>query len=657
MAAAPLPRLALVALAMGTLLAWRGDAPRPAANRTVALVALLSERGLSTSTDDVTWIDPPPRGPFTAWLGRSRALVRGRAHGMPHDLYLVRARLSPEGVLLGGDLHALTRTDAADEGRPIVIGERAFYTRWVNGIARGIHQLDLAGEAREPLEQLGPIARAQHALTNLQESGQFEGIGRRAWELSTPAGRVELSASGAEIVADADGRIVRIEASGGAIVEGAEHVRAKDVIPGAPGNLLTWATDRARQAGSLGDERVQKLKAATFEALDLLRRAHDRVRPDAAFERIAHELGPLPSSAPRERRLARADWPPAPMAPLLSPALPGEGAFTTLDADPFVSPSATVQGSSPLAIAFLRPDRERAYARVYVMLWDPRRLSLHMVAGTNEPIGVTGERGSGLIPRDPKVLGRVVAAMNGGFQTIHGSFGMMADGVVYLPPKPFAATILSMRDGSTGFGTWPLETRISDDVLAFRQNLSPLVLDGIVNPYGRQVWGGTSPDTPDEIHTVRTGLCLTEEGFVAYFHGNETRPETLASAMLAARCSYGVHLDMNHGHSGLELYRMAPEGELPPLDRPLQGDWEAEGSVEGLSGWSFRARKMFRGMGLMNFPRYARRESRDFFYLMWREPGPAADDALEMEEPKARRIFEDTPIVPPELWRSLQMRR
>ena len=27
---------------------------------------------------------------------------------------------------------------------------------------------------------------------------------------------------------------------------------------------------------------------------------------------------------------------------------------------------------------------------------------------------------------------------------------MMADGVVYLPPKPYAATVAELRDGSTG---------------------------------------------------------------------------------------------------------------------------------------------------------------------------------------------------------------
>jgi hypothetical protein len=252
--------------------------------------------------------------------------------------------------------------------------------------------------------------------------------------------------------------------------------------------------------------------------------------------------------------------------------------------------------------SFIRTDRERRYARIYVTLWDPRQVELHMMAGTIEPVGATGEAGAGLVPRTPATMHRLVGALNGGFQAMHGEFGMMGDGVVYLPPKPFGATVVALRDGSTGFGTWPDKADIPDEVLSYRQNLTPLVLDEKWNPYGRTWWGGTPPGWHDQTHTVRTGLCLTREGFVGYFYGSETAAETLAQAMIAARCRYGLHLDMNAGHSGLEFYRAAPEAELPSLARPLQSDWEAEGRVSGMEGWRFRGRRMIRGMGLMNFP-------------------------------------------------------
>ena len=56
---------------------------------------------------------------------------------------------------------------------------------------------------------------------------------------------------------------------------------------------------------------------------------------------------------------------------------------------------------------------------------------------------------------------------------------------------------------------------------------------------------------------------MTKEGFVGYFYGGSVDPDVLALAMQRARCSYGIHLDMNPGHTGLEFYRTGPKGTLP----------------------------------------------------------------------------------------------
>ncbi len=92
---------------------------------------------------------------------------------------------------------------------------------------------------------------------------------------------------------------------------------------------------------------------------------------------------------------------------------------------------------------------------------------------------------------------------------------------------------------------------------------------------------------------------------------------------------------MNPGHTGLEFYRAAPEGKLPPIGRKLDSQWEAEGAVAGMDGWRFLGRRMIRYMGLMNFPRYIGRESRDFFYLTLRHllPGDKLKPRAEPAEP------------------------
>jgi len=276
---------------------------------------------------------------------------------------------------------------------------------------------------------------------------------------------------------------------------------------------------------------------------------------------------------------------------------------------------------------FIRGDRLRKTTRVYVALWDSRQVELHTMAGVAEPKSATGETGPGMVPREPAVMRRLAAACNAGFQSLHGEFGMMSDGVIYLPPKPYGATVAVKRDGAIAFGTWPNDPSVPSDILSFRQNLTPLVVDGKFNPYGRTWWGGTPSDWEDKTHTVRTGICLTKEGFVGYFYGAELSPEALAQAMVQTRCVYGIALDMNAGHSGLEFYTAAPAAELPPLERPLRQEWEREGEVPGLDGWKFRARRLIVGMGLMYFPRYIKREGRDYFYMTLRPllPGRALE--------------------------------
>jgi hypothetical protein len=317
----------------------------------------------------------------------------------------------------------------------------------------------------------------------------------------------------------------------------------------------------------------------------------------------------------------------------VTPALEGEGQWNPQDRDTVVH---VAPGLPPAVLTtFIRSDRGRKATRVYVALWDPRQVELHMMAGTVEPKTATGETGPGLIPRSPEVLRRVIAAGNAGFQALHGEFGMMADGVVYLPPKPYAATVAVKRDGSTVFGTWPEDQTVPAEIVSYRQNMTVMVQDEKFNPYGRNWWGGTPPGWPDKTHTVRTGICLTREDFVAYFYGSDISPEALAQAMIQTRCKFGIALDMNAGHSGLEFYQVAPEKELSPLaPGVLLGGDLVEGDVPGFEGWRFRSRRFIKGMGLMNFPRYIKREGRDFFYMTLRQMLPGKPLEVGAKEPE-----------------------
>src|SRR5262249_7772905 len=157
-----------------------------------------------------------------------------------------------------------------------------------------------------------------------------------------------------------------------------------------------------------------------------------------------------------------------------------------------------------------------------------------------------------------------------------------------LPAKPYAATVALLADGNIGFGTWPrdLET-IPDDVLEFRQNMTPLIDGGVHNPWRRSFWGGTTPGQTDP-HTARSPSGMTREGYVGYLWGDALTPHTLSDALLAARCEYAIHLDMNGSNTGFELYRVEHTADVPRLGRSLVSGYETEGTIGGLPGMTFR---------------------------------------------------------------------
>lgn len=596
-------------------------------DRHQAIIEALRLRSIVTRREDVHFVTPT-RPLLDSFVERERALVRGANPGEPSDIYLVDSLRSPEGHLIDvTGLYNLTRTSAADEQQLIVEADRASWVIAQDGAFSSVILMDLKGEPAPAGKGWPRLARVQNALTNYQETGQFEGIGRRMFKLMPAAYRVVLGFSKSALLIDADAHKIRIPTEYGPI-EGDRWVIDQTPKKARPGNLVTWAVDRVRAVSWLGDEGLVWVKAVAFQGVDQFEQIVGSVTGDDGSESAAEELGELYAAPAEVATNPEIGWPPLPMDPMLNPPLKGEGKWVSVSGFPFLlqNPGAP----SPFVVSFIRTDRQRKYSQVFVTLWDPRQIELDTVSGTVEPISATGATGTGVVPRDPKVLSRMVGAFNGGFQAVHGEFGMMADRVVYLPPKPYGATVARLADGSTGFGTWPEDLNVPESVLSFRQNMTPLIVGDQINPYKRHWWGGLPPGWTQESRTVRSGLCMTKEGFAGYFYGASIDHEVLALAMQRSRCTYGIHLDMNAGHTGLEFYRVGPKASLPAPKRVLEDAWEAQGTVPDKPGWNFMARRMIRGMALMNFPRYINAEARDFFYLTLRHllPGEPIKPAV-----------------------------
>jgi hypothetical protein len=178
----PMPLLLLV-----TWLIQRTDGVaanvRAETDLTRAVVLALAERGLSADPDDVHFISD------TATLakspvGRPRAVARAQHGTDPADIFVVETRVSPEGHLIElTDVFNITDTSAADERSLIVNGDRAAWVIGQDNAIASVQYADFRGEPKPIGRAWAALSRAQNALTNLQETGQLSGVGRRSFKL------------------------------------------------------------------------------------------------------------------------------------------------------------------------------------------------------------------------------------------------------------------------------------------------------------------------------------------------------------------------------------------------------------------------------------------------------------------------------------------
>jgi hypothetical protein len=602
--------------------------------------------------------------------GATRIVLRAHPRGELGDVWIGEAVVSPRGQLAELQrLHNLTQTSSADETTPVMLPPYAMFARRIQGRVVGFELLDLAGEA--PLER-GPLAQLQRGITNLQFTGSWRGVARRSYALAVPGKAFTLRRDGRVFAIDVDGQHAVIDPMRTDVAEGASLFEIRQHKP-AVSALVPWLVDTVRELSFVGPERIAWLENRVFAMRDQAKRAYHRVNEVDNTAEVAAELGierkQLAQVQEKVERLAvsnpESGWPPAALEPMTAgDPVAGEGKWRALVDDPHVR---TLPGGKPVFYqTFLSPDPERSFARVYLTIWDPRIVQLHIVAGTEEPVSATGETGKGAIPRKPETLKRLVGAFNGGFQAMHGEFGMMAEGRVYLPPKPWAATVAVFDDGRVGIGSWPgpkdkraafdearAVAEIPAGMIAFRQNLTSLVEDDHFNPWGRWWWGAAPKQASEQTLTQRSALCNTREGFLIYAWGDSSSPEALGAALLRAHCVRAVHLDMNAGHSGMELYNVLAPGE-PRLELPGKKEpYRYEGSLGDLPGYVLRARKAVTAMGML-LPRYIRPDPRDFFYLTLK-PG------IETADPGAGPAFRSADLPhagwPPALARNLTATR
>jgi len=537
-------------------LVLRFTRPAPPPRTAEGVATMLSDAASGeVRADDFVWEE---RGGFLrdAFLGRRVLFLARRNAGAPGDLYRARVRLTRAGRPFGvGDLRNLTASPLGDDRDLVAHGRHAAFVTTAPGGVQGITLLDLDGEgaareARTWRERLGA------SLGGLLATGSPDGIGRAevTFEALPDVAKVELSDDSLVMALGKEGVPAAVDLRSLAVNAGPRNpfsVRALRIPrPARPlGAALVAATRELVGPGSA---------RALGGAMGLLGRA-PAVRPvEAVFP--GREL---PVAVPSVD-----DWPPPAIAPVVKPALAGEGVWA-----PGGGGAPILPGAPPaLYETAIRPRADQPTALVRLVAMDLRQLDLRLEAGFEEPRSATGIHGAARLP-EGALAERVVAAFAAGAASPSTSEAATEPGVLVnrralAALTPGAAAVVLGRDEGVVLGPWPGGAEVPEAVASVLETPDPLL------------GSDAAPVIPLEAARVRrerSALGLLPSGHVVYAASAQADAAAIAAALRLVGCVYAVHLAAAPSPVGFAYLHAAAAGaertwEVAPLSTGMSLD-------------------------------------------------------------------------------------
>src|ERR1700719_10477 len=175
-------------------------------------------------------------------------------------------------------------------------------------------------------------------------------------------------------------------------------------------------------------------------------------------------------------------------------------------------------------------------ARAAIAWMDTNLLSARLYSGSTSPGGGPYKYTA---PVSRTAASSLVAAFNGGFKMKDAHGGYYTEGRMIDPLVRGAASLVIYANGSITVGAWGSDVTMTPSVVAVRQNLFPLVVDG--RPSARastrtwRVWGGTCPcgaGLHGQDHQWRSGLGVTADGDLVYVAGPLLDPLQVADLLV-----------------------------------------------------------------------------------------------------------------------------
>jgi len=269
------------------------------------------------------------------------------------------------------------------------------------------------------------------------------------------------------------------------------------------------------------------------------------------------EVGVPQQGEPAEAK----EYRPPNVAPLIHPALPGEGVWKKAAAKAGPRP--------PVLLSTFRSDPEYPHFVAGVAWIDASRTRLAYVPGLAEPPEPLEHRGSGDVP--PGMRKRLVATFNGGFPLETSNAGLIYRGKAVETMVNGIATIVEYRNGKVDVVRWHRGPGAPANVWFAKQNLPPIIYEGKLNPdlSDGPEWGET---VNNAVRVWRSGLGIDAHGNLIYAAANYQTVESLAKILRRAGAVRALELDINEDWTSFITYRhpgaLEPSNLLPEMLRP-----------------------------------------------------------------------------------------
>jgi hypothetical protein len=248
------------------------------------------------------------------------------------------------------------------------------------------------------------------------------------------------------------------------------------------------------------------------------------------------------------------------IAPIIHPALPGEGVWRSTFANGGSGP--------PVLITSFRPDPNYPQLVAGLAWIDHTRTSVWLYPGLREPSAPLPSRGPMEVPQ--RLRPKLVAAFNSGFKLSDSGGGFATGGRTYARMKAGIGTILRYRSGRVDVTSWTGGADVGPDVIYARQNL-PLIVDRgrpNANLSDGPEWGVTLGNAT---RVWRSSVGVDASGNLIYAAANDQTVGSLAAIMIRAGAVRAMELDINTYWTSFITYRhpgaVDAANLLPDMDR------------------------------------------------------------------------------------------